>query len=66
MRITLFFNTIEQLIEWGKQHEEVGKDNAVYCWRYCFVDGLIQKESNNMKRKKDSSQLIRKIVYRSS
>ncbi len=30
------------------------------------IGGLIQKESNNIKRKKDSFQLVRKIVYRSS
>ena len=30
-----------------------------------YVGGF-QLKSNNMKRKKDSSQLVRKIVYRSS
>ena len=31
-----------------------------------YVGGFQLNESNNMKRKKDSSQLVRKIVYRSS
>ena len=37
IKITLFFNTIEQLLEWRKQHEEVGKDNVIDRWRYCPI-----------------------------